>query len=703
MIRSAPRSSALASRHPVKLPTALAVFTFGAAVASAQSIVVHNLAPSPRREVVACVVPFARGTVPGMPDLHVKDRATAWQPFGARWPDGSLRQALCLFVADAGAISEVQLPLQAGKGPEIAKEPIALPTAKIELVVRAASGEFRGELPAVERLEDNAMRVVELRRARLGATGLIAELIVQQGRGDKHAYADVAVFFSDTTTPAMECKIQELAIETTGAALVFRHANRFGVQQATTKDGTRVVLLHDTILGDGQGIRRCGALLPPKTGDATVDATTQAAMFCPLLAATSWRGSGAFSAYGEPAKLPPWLQGAALRPMLAQRHGAFAQGERTPGDPFTSSMLGMAKSAGQTGDQEDFGTVKLSIVADSGVPSMLLEFEATALQEACRPTHYFSATGAPLRASDRPDWVVWSGRTHWHPEVSKDRLSKPIPEPPFEAHGWTGKDREHWSTNTLGAFAQLTGAHWARRELQNDITLYLAGQTIRPDLSTSFAGAPRGVGRTEQSATWMYLATGDAELLQRMNDRIDQVYAKEWTGNHLGPDKVRPMAVQDPDARMLKGATKYWTPWQDAIAAIGLGAAYRITGNPRARMLAEELALNSVRYGWKLDAKECIVATALRWQDGVPLSPEQLQDPDCVLWSYGTGFNEWAIGAVEIARVAALARGDAALAERATAIQQRVRATRRAPSDGYIDRLSEWDAVRWKAAESAPK
>ena len=58
---------------------------------------------------------------------------------------------------------------------------------------------------------------------------------------------------------------------------------------------------------------------------------------------------------------------------------------------------------------------------------------------------------------------------------------------------------------------------------------------------------------------------------------------------------------------------------------------------------------------------------------------------------------------MEIARVAALARGDAALAERAAAIQQRVRATRRAPSDGYIDRLSEWDAVRWEPAPPAPK
>jgi hypothetical protein len=683
----------------VHTPAAVLLLTL--ATATAQKITVQNLVPIPRREVVTVVVPFLRGTVPTIPDLHVRDRATAWQPFGARWPDGSLRQALCLFTAEVPALGEVVLDLAAGAGPPPGSEPITLPAAKLEFVARTGAGDFRGELPAVERLEENAMRVVELRRARLGTTGLVAELIVHQGRLDKHAYVDVAVFFSDTASPAVECKIIELAIEADGAALLLRHANRTGVLQATSKTGSRVVLLHDTVLGDGQGIRRCGALLPQMTGNKADDQSVKAAMFCPLLAATSWQGTGAFSAYGEPAAMPPWLQNAGLRQMLAQRHAAFAQDERNLGDPFGSSMLGMAKGAGQTGDQEDFGVVKLSIIATSGIPSMLLEFESIALQEACRPVHMFTATGAPLHAADRPEWVVWSGRTHWHPEVSRDRLSKPVPEPSFEAHGWSGKDREHWSTNTLGAYAQLTGAYWARHELQNDIQLYLAGQTIGRNLSTSFAGAPRGIGRTEQSATWMYLATGSIELLQRMNERIDQVYAKEWTGTTLGPDKVRPMAVQDPDARMLKGATKYWTPWQDAIAAVGLGAAYRITGNEHARLLAEELALNSVRYGWKLDDKECIVATAIRWLEGTPLTDAQLKDPDFVLWSYGTGFNEWAIGAVEIARVAALARGEQSVAERAATIQARIRATQKAPSDGYIDRLSEWDTVRWAATAAA--
>src|SRR5262252_10345129 len=263
--------------------------------ASGPLLTLQNLAPFARREIAAVVVPFASGAVPGLPDLHVDGHATAWQPFGARWPDGSLRQALCLFPAEVPALGELQPRLVAGKGPPIPSEAISMPPAKLEFVARTDAGEFRGELPAVEVLESNALRTVELRRARLGRTGLVAELILQQGRGDGHAYADVGVFFSDPGTPAMQCAVAELAIESHGMALLLRHASAFGVQQAITADGSRVVLLHDAVLGDGQGIRRCGALVSPLLGDGgIVDDTEKAAAVCPLLGAAVWAGTGAF-------------------------------------------------------------------------------------------------------------------------------------------------------------------------------------------------------------------------------------------------------------------------------------------------------------------------------------------------------------------------------------------------------------------------
>ncbi len=677
-------------------PTALPLLLLLTALLPAQELTLHNLAPLPRAEWWSCVVPFAEGSVRAAPERHVPGSATVWQPFGARWPDGSWRQALCLFRAEVPALGERTLTLQEGPGPQPEGD-FGLPPHTYEFQWRHGEKSSRAPARLAGILEDNAARRVVLLHTRIPDTPLLAEVIVTGCRDQEHAQVDLAVFCSDPRTSAMQCDLDELAVECRGMALLLRHPGLFAMRQTTTPEGSRVVLLQKTTLADGQGIRRSGAVVPPLRQDRSLrDQTLQAAVVAPPLAATTWTGSSAFGAFGLVPEPPPWLQGARLRSALAERHRAFAARDRSgAGDPFWCGPFGLERFAGQTGDQQDFGVVKLSAVAHSGNPSLLLEAWASVQQEACRPVHFFEADGKPVQARDHPEWVVWSGRTHWHAGVSKDRLGKPVPEPALRSHGWTGKDREHWSSNALGAFALLTGSHWARRELQNEVQLHLAGETVDPGLSTSGSGAPRGAGRTLLAACWAYLATGDEALAERTRARIDQVLWVQWAGRELGEDQVRTMAVQGPDDRMLGGKLRYWTPWQDAIAAVGLAAAHRVFGSERAREMAEALAITVVRHGWLLTDRECLPATAIRWQDGAPLSPEQLADPAAVLWSHGTAFDQWSIGAVTIASAAAERRGDEALRGRADEILRRVRAGRQRPDDGFMDRLTEWDAVRW--------
>jgi hypothetical protein len=664
---------------------------------AAPVLVLQNLAPFAREEGTAVVVPFAPGAAPELPPWHVPDTPTSWQPFGLRWPDGSVRQALCLFRSALPALGERTVTLAPGAGPELPSGPIGMPNAL--LVVSAKVGErlFTEQPGRVGDVESGPLRRVELRRARLGDSGLVVELLVTAWRDQQHAQVDVAVFASDPRSPAMQVDVQELAVQAHGLALVLRHAGRLGIVQTATADGSRCVLLQNRPLGDGQGLRRSGALVPVTGGDAAAKATWQAAALAPLLGASDWRQSGAFGPFGQVPPLPPWLVGERLRPYLARVHQAFVAGDRG-GDPFWCGPHGLQRFAGQTGDQADFGLVKLSLVAATGIPSLLYAVEASVLQEACRPVHFLEADGSPVDPAAHPEWVVWSGRTHWHGGVSKDRLGKPVPEPAYESHGWTGKDREHWSSNYLGAFAQLTGAHWARAELQNEARLYLAGQTVVEGWSTSNAGAPRGAGRTALAASWQLLVTGDPALRARMDERVDRVYHSQWLGRTLPAGKVRPMAVADPDARMLDGKQRYWNPWQDALAACGFAAQHLVTGNPRARELAEGLAENVVRHGWLVTPQQVEIATAMRWQDGEPIDPARLPTAELatVQWATGTAFAEWAIGAVELARVTAARTGDQALLDRCETILQRLRSQRRPPDDGGIDRLGEWDAMRWQ-------
>lgn len=665
--------------------------------ALAQTLVLQNLVSLPRDEWCSVVVPFAEGKYKQAPPLHAEGHATVWQPFGARWPDGSLRQAICLVRAQLPSLGELRLPLQPGPGPALPTTEFLPPVCEVTFEVTMQGKQTRVQPLLLEALEHNAARKVLLLRARLPG-GLVAELIVTGYRDQLHAFADVAVFYSDPTSTDMQVQIDELAVRTRGMALLLYHAGQLAVDQQPDQEGSRCVLLRNAALGDGQGLRRTGVLLPPRRGTPSlIEQTAQAASRVPLLGACGWRESGAFFAFGYVPPPPPWLAGDRLTAALAAKSRAFLQDNPRNTNPFAAPPLGMAAQAGQTGDQNDFGTVKLSCVAWSGIPSYLFEVEASVLQESLRPVHCFEADGSPVLSKNHPQWVVWAGRTHWHPDVSTDRLGKPAPEPRYENHGWTGKDRQHWSTNYLGAYTLLTGAHWARRELQNDVQLYLAGQTIRPGLSTSGGGAARGAGRTLQSACWMYLATGDQDLLRRMNARIDQIYLPGWFGRELQPTQERPYGIDGPDARLLEGKSKFWNPWQDAIAAVGFAAAYSITRNDNAKTMAEELAMNVVRFGFKLTDKECIIATAIRWADGVPLTKEEIEqsDPTKVLWGYGTAFNEWSIGAVVIASAAAAARGDAELQQRAEAILRRIRAGKQPPRDGFYDRLTEWDAVRW--------
>lgn len=677
----------------------IAACLLASALAPAQrTLTLQNLAPHPRAEWFAAAVPFAPGEVTGRPDLHARDHVTCWEPFGARWPDGSLRQAICLVRAELPRLGERELALVPGPGPESTLPAPAAPPCRFTMTAVQGTRVRHAEWTRREVLESNPARQVELHGGRIPETGLVVELIVTSGAGDEHAQCDLAVFHSDPTTKAMSCPLDLLLFETDGLSFVPHYAAVLGMTTEPIERGTRTTLLKATSLGDAQGIRRSGVLVPPiRPQRGLREETLRAAALCPPLAATRWSDGGAFGPFGHVPDVPPWLSGTRLRAAFARQHGEFARSllAQQPGNPFFCGPHGLARNPNQTGAQNDFGIVKLTPVATTGLPSFLFEVQLSAAQEACRPVHWFTAEGAPLQARDAPDWVVWSGRTHWHCDVSKDRRGKPCPEPAFESHGWFGKDRQHWSTNHLAAYALLTGAHWARRELAFEVQHYLAGQTLRAELTTSGAGAPRGAGRALLAGCWLWLVSGDDALRERIAARIDGPHWHAWGMRELPPERMRPFAVHEPDGRMLEGADRFWTPWQEALAVAGFEACARLGFGTHARELADGLALNLLRHGWRVDSRGAQIASAIRWRDGgEPWSDEEKARRDIVQWADGTDFAVWGIGSVEVGRQAAERAGDTALAARAEQILATLRAGRQAPRDGWFDTFGDWDAIR---------
>jgi hypothetical protein len=77
------------------------------------------------------------------------------------------------------------------------------------------------------------------------------------------------------------------------------------------------------------------------------------------------------------------------------------------------------------------------------------------------------------------------------------------------------QDREHWSSNYLGAFALLAGSHW-RRPSENEARLYPRARRSTPAVDVPRRRCPRR-RRVQLAAAWNLLATGNEALRQRMN------------------------------------------------------------------------------------------------------------------------------------------------------------------------------------------
>lgn len=454
---------------------------------------------------------------------------------------------------------------------------------------------------------------------------------------------------SDPTRPHVYEQLDSVALSISGPVIVQPYWPRWnGVAQL---DANTVELTRATTIADSQGLAWAGVVA------LTDSPSAGASLHGPICAIAQHPEWGPFRR--EPDAV------AGVERTYTDRLLAWLWATQTTGDVWRRPRLGLAPNSGQTGAQDDFGATKLGW-AFAGGPGHIFEAYHSALSEACRPGHFREADGTPVEPWYHPNHVTWGGYTHFSSSVSSDRLGMGIQPTPRFVGGFTGPDREHWSNNLLCGVYALTGSLMLQRIIEKQARQFLSGETIDPRLSTSNAGAARGVGRTMHAASWITRCLEPGSMLlshvkerirqrlviiERQTRPVSQPSLTEVGGlvYDLNSEPLRALELvgASPSTETYRGAVGYLddpramgsgvvcvATWQEALAIVGLRAA-ALDGYIDAQTVLLRAAEAWIRHGWYE-------------QDGRWWLADYVARDDVTHKVRREGFEEWATGALRI-------------------------------------------------------
>jgi len=264
------------------------------------------------------------------------------------------------------------------------------------------------------------------------------------------------------------------------------------------------------------------------------------------------------------------------RPSDAGEIAARLDAQRAPmlstQDLFLPRAIGLRPNAGSTGDQEDFGASK-----GSGYLLGEIWFAETLPYQvggkAVRPFHYRELDGTPVtQAGGHPDWWTWSQQTHWHCDVSPDRLGKPCPVPSHGTHGWTGEDDQHTSWRNHDWLLAAYDMPAYRALMRDGINVSLANIRFH---ESNGAGAPRAIGRRMLNDANRWLLTGREDVWNRLvvdhGEKAREFSFAPFSGFRLQGGPVA-------DDRVLVDGDGQTVPaivvWQEGLCMTGLAAGW---------------------------------------------------------------------------------------------------------------------------------
>jgi hypothetical protein len=240
---------------------------------------------------------------------------------------------------------------------------------------------------------------------------------------------------------------------------------------------------------------------------------------------------------------------------------------------FEPIQYGIGRNPGKTGDQEDFGAVKGTYVVTNHCLEMLDALKFVSEYELYRGINHYEQNGSILKASDHPQWITWSGGTHWHTGVSTDRLGKSGAQ--YPGTGWLGYDDQHRSQNNLAAYVMLSDDPLIDNQLQHQMETDKACYR----LVYNSLGAARAQGRL--IGAWANFACIDSDWLDLIYKHMDTISVSH---NLNVPGPVKCLANGNPDPRKsvyLNGdLAPYVSVWEHGLAAVGLYNAWKVSKDP---------------------------------------------------------------------------------------------------------------------------
>jgi hypothetical protein len=222
-----------------------------------------------------------------------------------------------------------------------------------------------------------------------------------------------------------------------------------------------------------------------------------------------------------------------------------------------------------------------------------------------------------LVLENHPNWVTWSGKTHWHTGVSPDRLGKESTSPP--AGSWQGYDDQHRSQNNFAAYGLLTDDPLVDDQLRHQYTTDAACYRIR--FPKNSAGAARAQGR--QSGAWaQFLTITDGEDREKWKGLLDirlKQMADQAGINVDGPMKVLATNGRDGRKQIYDNngeLARTVSLWEHGLALVGLYGVWKQHRTPDVEKVMTRISEMLLNYSWLVENGKSYVVGDIIWNDG---------------------------------------------------------------------------------------